>query len=113
MIFNGLVCRSVSLAIWKLIEGFQGLPSRSPVPRVYRSFLRGTRFRIINRPIAERAGEIRGELRARGRPVDHRTLDILVAATALHHDLTLVTRNIRHFSDVPHLRLFLLFLTPS
>ncbi len=33
-------------------------------------------------------------------------LDLLVAATALHHGLTLLTRNLRHFSRVPGLRLY-------
>ena len=33
-------------------------------------------------------------------------LDLLIAATALHHDLTLLTRNIRHFNRIPELRLY-------
>ena len=32
-------------------------------------------------------------------------LDTLIAATALEHDLTLLTRNARHFSRIPNLRL--------
>jgi hypothetical protein len=32
--------------------------------------------------------------------------DILIGATALHHDSILVTRNRRHFGRIPHLRLF-------
>ena len=31
--------------------------------------------------------------------------DLLIAATALRHDLTLVTRNRRHFARIPDLRL--------
>ena len=30
--------------------------------------------------------------------------DMLIACIALGHDATLVTRNVRHFSDVPGLR---------
>lgn len=37
-------------------------------------------------------------LRRMGRPVDD--IDLLIAATALAHNLTLVTRNARHFADV-------------
>jgi predicted nucleic acid-binding protein len=33
-------------------------------------------------------------------------LDPLIAATALHHDLTLITRNLRHFEWVAGLRFF-------
>lgn len=40
---------------------------------------------------------------AAGRPVAD--LDLLIAATAIHHDLTLVTNNLRHFSLVEGLSL--------
>jgi tRNA(fMet)-specific endonuclease VapC len=33
-------------------------------------------------------------------------MDLLIAATAMHHNLTLVTRNHRHFERVPNLRLY-------
>lgn len=32
--------------------------------------------------------------------------DILIAATALHHDLALVTRNRAHFQRIPGLKLY-------
>jgi tRNA(fMet)-specific endonuclease VapC len=32
------------------------------------------------------------------------TPDLLIAATALHHDFTVVTHNVRHFTPVPGLR---------
>lgn len=32
-------------------------------------------------------------------------LDLLIAATALSFDLTLLTRNTRHFARIPHLRI--------
>jgi tRNA(fMet)-specific endonuclease VapC len=31
--------------------------------------------------------------------------DILIAATAIHHDLTLVTRNQKHLARIPGLKL--------
>jgi predicted nucleic acid-binding protein len=31
-------------------------------------------------------------------------LDLLIAATAVHHDLILMTRNVRHFARIPELR---------
>ena len=33
-------------------------------------------------------------------------LDLLIASTALHHDLILVTANVRHFVRIPDLRLY-------
>lgn len=46
---------------------------------------------------------IRGQLHATGMPIGDN--DVLIAATALRHDLTLVTRNRRHFERIPDLQL--------
>jgi predicted nucleic acid-binding protein len=47
---------------------------------------------------------IRGDLRRVGRRLED--TDLLIAATALEHDLMLVTRNVNHFARVPGLRLY-------
>ncbi len=52
---------------------------------------------VISHPIARRAGEVRGRLAARGQ-VRHQA-DMLIAATAWAHDLTLATRNTPDFED--------------
>jgi tRNA(fMet)-specific endonuclease VapC len=52
---------------------------------------------------AEEFGRLRVDLRRRGLTVDN--LDLLIAATALVYDLTLVTHNTRHFQNIPNLRL--------
>ncbi len=52
----------------------------------------------VDRRVAERAGRIRRET---GVAVP----DALIAATAIEHDLAVVTRNRRHFEPVKRLRL--------
>jgi predicted nucleic acid-binding protein len=47
--------------------------------------------------IGKRAGELRGQLQARGHTRE--MADMIIAATAQVHQLTLVTRNVRHFVD--------------
>lgn len=47
-------------------------------------------------------GEIRASLEKAGRPLAD--ADLQIAATALLHDLELVTGSLRHFSRVPRLR---------
>ena len=47
---------------------------------------------------------IRGDLRYRGELIGDP--DILIAATALHHNLTLVTGNVRHFQRIAGLALY-------
>lgn len=49
----------------------------------------------ITAAIAQRSGELRGQLRAKG--ITRSSADMLIAATAQVHDLTLVTRNVRDF----------------
>ena len=71
--------------------------------RVCRQVLRGFTVLPVTRPIAHRFAILRGDLRARGLPLPQP--DLLIAATALHHDLALLTRNRRHFARVPDLRL--------
>jgi predicted nucleic acid-binding protein len=48
-------------------------------------------------------GEIRARLEDTGRPLAD--ADLQIAATALLHDLELVTGNLKHFSRVPGLRI--------
>lgn len=49
--------------------------------------------------------QVRNQLRRKGQIIPD--LDILIASTALQHDLTLLTRNTRHFARIPNLRLYL------
>ena len=54
----------------------------------------------------KRFARLRGQLRQAGTLIGD--ADTLIAVTALHHDLTLVTGNVRHFNRIPNLVL----LTP-
>jgi len=54
-------------------------------------------------PAADVFGSIRFSLRKKGRPIGD--LDMLIAAAAMSHGATLVTRNTRHFSEVEGLQI--------
>ena len=56
---------------------------------------RHCRILPITEEIAKRSGELRGQLRSEGHTRSQ--ADILIAATAATHQLTLVTRNARDF----------------
>jgi predicted nucleic acid-binding protein len=58
----------------------------------------------LSRPIMETFARSRVDLRRAGRLIPD--LDLLIAATAIDHDLTLVTRNVRHFGRIPAVRLY-------
>jgi len=75
--------------------------SRRPIPRVRRWFddflARYCEVLDVNTATAILAGTLRGQLAARGRI--RTQADMLIAATAAHHGLTLVTRNVRDFEE--------------
>ena len=52
---------------------------------------------------ARRCASLRHALRQRGARVNQRSLDLMIAATAIEHGLTLVTRNTRDYEDIPDL----------
>jgi predicted nucleic acid-binding protein len=53
----------------------------------------------------KRFAQIRGSL---PKPIRQQIgdFDILIAATCLEHDLTLLTRNRKDFQQIPHLKLY-------
>lgn len=52
----------------------------------------------VTQSIADRWGVIDGQCQLKGTPLN--TADGMIAATALEHDLTVVTRNVRDFSGL-------------
>jgi predicted nucleic acid-binding protein len=56
------------------------------------------RVLLVTVPIAERWGFLAAEAKLRGRPLP--VMDGLLAATALEHGLTLVTRNVKDFANL-------------
>jgi toxin FitB len=52
----------------------------------------------VDQPIAERWGVLAGQCQLQGRPL--RVADGFIAAMALEHDLTVVTRNVKDFADL-------------
>ncbi len=88
-------------------EVYEGIYfGRNPVEyeRVFLETLREISILGLSEEIARRFARLRGTLRQQGLLVPDP--DLLIAATAIHHDLTLVTRNQRHFGRVPGLKLY-------
>jgi toxin FitB len=90
---------SISLSVITLEEITFGLNAK-PNPRIqewFQQFLRTCQIIPLMPEIAQHAGELRGTLRTRG--IIRSQADMLIAATAHIHQLTLVTRNIRDFEN--------------
>src|SRR2546423_14731325 len=54
--------------------------------------------------LCQQFARIRGDLRRKGQIIGD--FDILIASTAIHHHLTLVTRNIKDYQRIPNLKLY-------
>ncbi|MBI4318268.1 MAG: type II toxin-antitoxin system VapC family toxin [Chloroflexi bacterium] len=72
--------------------------------QIFRRFLEGVIVVGISRPIARRFALIRGNLRAKGQLIPQP--DLFIAATALHHRFTLLTRNAKDFERIHDLKLY-------
>jgi tRNA(fMet)-specific endonuclease VapC len=66
-------------------------------------FLGDVQLLDVTPKIAHVFGCLRAELMDQGIVVS--PMDLLIAATALYHDLTLATHNIRHFEKIPGLNI--------
>jgi predicted nucleic acid-binding protein len=87
----------------ELYEGAFLFPEPQEHLTSMRQFLSGYRIYGLSDPIMGRFAQTRSTLRRQGNRIAD--FDILIASTALVHDLTLVTRNVRHFQRIPELRL--------
>ncbi len=70
----------------------------------FRQFLSSYRMLTLTDPIMERFAELRAYLRRRGQRIPD--FDLLIAATAIQHNLTLLTFNRRDFERIPDLTLY-------
>jgi tRNA(fMet)-specific endonuclease VapC len=98
----------IAVSVISYMEAYQGI-DRDPDPvaaeaRLQR-FVEPVRLLPIIPAIARRCALLRRTLRGQGRRVNSRALDLLIAATAIEHNLTLVTRNTDDYHDVPGLTL--------
>lgn len=89
---------------YELRFGLLRLPPQAAAPRLeaLAQLLRPMQVLPFDSACAAHAASIRVALEATGTPIGPH--DTLIAATALRHQATLVTRNVREFSRVPGLQ---------
>src|SRR5579884_3033413 len=96
----------LAVSIVTLGEVFEGA-YRFPDPEThldgFRRFLAGYTVLPLTEPIMEIFARNRALLRRQGQLIPD--LDLLIAATAISHGLTLMTRNRRHFARITDLQL--------
>jgi predicted nucleic acid-binding protein len=108
-LLNTLVPQGIEISIItypKLYEGTLRHANPRQTQAQLQAFLTTVPLFPLTLAVARRCAHLREDLRRRGRRVRPRALDLIIAATALEHNLTLVTRNRADFQDVPDLRLY-------
>lgn len=92
------------VAYGERFEGAFGAPDPRGELAHFRRFLDRFTTVPLTDPVMEEFARIRSQLRRRRQLIPD--MNLLIAATAIHHDLTLVTRNRRHFERIPELKLY-------
>ncbi len=98
----------IAISIITFLEIYEGIyTSANPrqTEQLVRVFLQTVPVLPLNRTVAKRTALVRAELRRKGRSVRQRAFDIVIAATALTHNLTLVTRNAADYRAIDALNL--------
>jgi predicted nucleic acid-binding protein len=96
----------VFISIVTYMEAFQGtLRDIDPVQSTARldEFVLFTPILHFDEAVAKRCARIRESVRGGRVRANRRAHDLMIAATAIEHGLTLVTRNVDDFSDIPGL----------
>lgn len=112
-LLDHLFPEGLAISIITFAEIYEGI-YYGHTPRLYttifRRFLQGVRVVSINRSVARQFALIRGQLRSTG-PTKHlaeakQNYDLFIAASAIHHGLTLVTRNTKDYQHIQQLQLY-------
>ena len=98
---EGLAVSVISLA--ELYEGVYHSTDPAADERSLEDFLSGVSVLGISEEICKIFGRERAKLRKEGMTIGD--FDILIASTCLHHDLTLLTDNIRDFRRIENLEI--------
>jgi tRNA(fMet)-specific endonuclease VapC len=99
---QGLAVSVVTVA--EVLDGAYGTTDPAATIAAYRTFLVGFARLEVTEPIAAIFARVRAELRSQGNLIPD--MDLLIAATALELNLTLVTRNERHHGRIPGLQIY-------
>jgi tRNA(fMet)-specific endonuclease VapC len=106
MLVASMANEGLAISAITYMEAFEGILRHleaTTAERHMEALLIGVAIISIDEPVARRCAQLRWWLRRQGRRVGSRAIDLLIAATAIEHDLVLATRNLRDYRDIPGL----------
>lgn len=92
------------LTVGEILEGIYYGRDPKKSEALFRAFLATVDILSPNEATMEKLARIRGDLRRRGLLIGD--FDTVIAATAIQHHLTLVTRNLKDYDRIPGLTLY-------
>ena len=108
-LYERLAADGISASIISYIETYEGVDATADpadAERRLEVLLTSIPLAALSEEVARRCARLRLSLRREGKRVNTRAMDLIIAATALEHGLTLVTRNRDDYKDIPGLRLY-------
>ena len=105
-VMQSLAADGLAISLITYGEVYEGIYGSADPPRheaSFEQFLRGVDVLPLTREIMQQFARIRLKLRSQGMLIGDP--DILIAATAMHHNLQLLSNNTRHFQRVHGLQL--------
>lgn len=107
-LFESMYEEGIAISIITYMEAFEGVlreEASTGAPSRLRRRIDGIRIMELSPRVARRCAEIRLALRRAGKQPNRRPLDLIIAATAIEYGLTLVTRNVSDYRDIPGIEL--------
>lgn len=92
------------ITVGELYEGAMTSSSPESELAVFDHLLQPFSTLPLDKACMQHFAYVRSTLRRQGQLIPD--MDLLIASTALRHDLTLITANVKHFARIPSLRLY-------
>lgn len=90
------------ITYYEILNGLLYKDARKQLEK-FKKFASANEILTLNTNIADIAAQIQADLRAKGMEVGH--TDTLIAATAIYHELDLITNNTKHFKRIKNLEI--------
>ncbi len=95
--------KGFAISVISFSEIYEGIfyykgKTRNKLERDFQQFLEGVIVIDVDENIGKVFGELRAELRKEGNLIDN--FDLLIASTAIQHDLELLSNNVKHFKRI-------------
>src|SRR6266487_958055 len=109
-LLDKLAPEGIAISMITYMEAYQGVirsVNAKEARAKFQTFCRSVPVLPFSLTVAKRCAALREQLKTEQKRVKSRALDLINAAIAIEHHLTLVTRNTADYQDIPGLQLYI------